>query len=174
MAKNNNNEINITFKAFNKNFNSAIKEMDDQTKQLRQEMKLQEEQMKHTASSTDKLEAKVNSLQQIYDVQRKKTQQAADALERAKQLWGENSKEVAKMTAQLKRQQIAEQQAANAVTESQQAFQRAQEAQKNQQKSLKQLNNLLQVTGSSLGDFSDLLGQELTQASEMVPQVQHN
>ncbi|WP_342578427.1 tape measure protein [Psychrobacillus sp. FSL K6-2843] len=164
MAKNNNNEINITFKAFNKNFNSAIKEMDDQTKQLRQEMKLQEEQMKHTASSTDKLEAKVNSLQQIYDVQRKKTQQAADALERAKQLWGENSKEVAKMTAQLKRQQIAEQQAANAVTESQQAFQRAQEAQKNQQKSLKQLNNLLQVTGSSLGDFSDLLGQELTQA----------
>lgn len=164
MASNNNNEINITFKAFNQNFNSAIREMDGETKRLRQEMKLQEEQMKHTATATDKLESKVSGLQQIYEVQRQKTQKAADELERAKQLWGENSQEVAKMTAQLKRHQIAEQQAANAVTESQQALEKAQKAQKDQQNSLKQLNNILQVTGSSLGDFSDLLGQELAQA----------
>lgn len=164
MASNSNNEVNITFKAFNQSFNSAIREMDTEAKNLRQEMKLQQEQMKHTGTSTEKLEAKMSSLQQIYDVQRRKTQEASQALERAKQLWGENSEEVRKLEAQLKRHQIAEQQAANAVTETQQALERAQQAQDNQQKSLKQLNNILQVTGNSLGDFSDLLGQNLTQA----------
>lgn len=164
MAKKNNSEVNITFKAFNKDFNTAVKEMDSEAKNLRQEMKLQQEQMKHTGSSTEKLEGKVSSLQKIYDVQRRKTQETAQALEKAKELWGENSKEVASMEAQLKRHQIAEQLAANAVTDTQKALERAQNAQENQQQSLKQLDNLLQVTGNSLGDFSNLLGQELTQA----------
>lgn len=138
--------------------------MDSEAKRLRQEMKLQQEQMKHTGSDTEKLEAKMNSLQQIYDVQQRKTRETADAIERAKQLWGENSQEVARLEAQLQRHQIAEQQAANAITETQQALQRAQQAQENQQQSLRQLNSLLQVTGNSLGDFSNLLGTELTQA----------
>lgn len=164
MARNNNNEINITFKAFNKNFNSAIKEMDDQTKQLRQEMKLQEEQMKHTASSTDKLEAKLNSLQQIYDVQRRKTQETSQALEQAKQIWGESSQEVAKLEAQLKRHQIAEQQAANSITETRQALQRAQKAQEQQATSLTQLNRLFDATGTSVDQFADELGSDLVNA----------
>lgn len=164
MAKNNNNEVKITFKAFSADFNKSMKEMNAETSKLRQEMKLQQEQMKNTASSTDQLEAKINSLQQIYSLQRKKTQEAAKALEEAKKTWGENSQEVAKMEGQLKRQQIAEQQAANAVTETQKALERAQKAQETQRASMRELNNLLQVTGKSLGDFSDLLGQELTQA----------
>jgi len=161
---NNNNEVNITFKAFTQNFNSSIREMDDQTKRLRQEMKLQQEQMKHTASTTDQLEAKINSLQQIYDVQSRKTQEAARALEQAKQLWGESSQEVAKLEDQLRRHRIAEQQAANAITETQQALERAQQAQASQQQAMRQLNNLFQATGRSLSDFSDVLGQDLTQA----------
>ncbi|RHW38699.1 hypothetical protein D1B33_07445 [Lysinibacillus yapensis] len=161
---NNNNEVKITFKAFNQEFNSSIREMDSESKRLRQEMKLQQEQMKHTATDTEKLEAKMNGLQQVYDVQQRKTRETAQALERAKELWGEHSEEVAKVEEKLKRYQIAEQQAANAVTETQQALERAQKAHENHEQSLKQLDNLLQVTGKSLGDFSDLLGQDLTRA----------
>lgn len=164
MAGQNNNEVQITFKAFNQNFNSAIREMDDQTKRLRQEMKLQQEQMKHTATATEKLEAKLNSLQQIYNIQRQKTLEAAQALERAKQLWGENSQEVAKLESQLRRHQIAEQQAANSITETQQALQRAQQAQNDQQRTLRDLNNLLQVSGRSLDEFANVLGSDLVNA----------
>lgn len=138
--------------------------MDDQTKQLRQEMKLQEEQMKHTASSTDKVEAKLNSLQQIYDVQRKKTQETSQVLEQAKQICGESSQEVAKMEAQLKRHQIAEQQAANSITETRQALQRAQSAQEQQATSLTQLNRLFDATGTSVEQFANDLGTDLVNA----------
>lgn len=164
MAGQNNNEVQITFKAFNSNFNKSIKEMNGETATLTQQMKLQQEQMKHTSTETERLEAKVGSLQQIYQVAQRKTQEAANALERAKQIWGEQSVEVGKLEAQLRRQQIAEQQAANAITETQTALQRAQQAQTNQAKSLQDLNNILQVSGRSLESFSDLLGQDLTRA----------
>ncbi|MGN7117855.1 hypothetical protein [Lysinibacillus odysseyi] len=160
----NNNEINITFKAFNQDFNKSIKEMNAEAATLKQQMKLQQEQMKHTASETQQLEAKMNSLQQIYEVARRKTQATADAISRAKQLWGENSEEVKKLEAQLTRHQIAEQQAANAITATQQALQRAQQAQADQAASLRQLNNLFTVTGQSVSDFSNVLGQDLTRA----------
>lgn len=153
MAGRNNNEVQITFKAFNSDFNKSIKEMNAEAANLKQQMKLQQEQMKHSSTETERLEAKVGSLQQIYQVAQRRTQEAANALERAKQIWGEQSEEVRRLETQLRRQQIAEQQAANAITETQQALQRAQQAQANQQQSLRELNNILQVSGRSLGIF---------------------
>ncbi|MED3795872.1 tape measure protein [Lysinibacillus capsici] len=165
MANNsNNNEVSISFKAFNQEFNKAMSEMSKETTELRQQMKLQQEQMKHNASETEKLEAKMNGLQQIYDVTRQKTQATAQQLEHAKALWGENSEEAKKLETQLRRNQIAEQQAANALTETQQALERARQAQADQTDSLRQLQNLFTVTGQSVGDFSGLLGRDLTRA----------
>ncbi|QQP11543.1 tape measure protein [Lysinibacillus agricola] len=161
---NNNNEVKITFKAFNQEFNKSMTEMNKETTSLRQQMKLQQEQMKHNASETEKLEAKMSGLQQIYEVAKRKTEETTATLARAKNLWGENSEEAKKLEEQLKRNQIAEQQAANAITGTEQALQRAKQAQADQTESLRQLQNLFSVTGQSVSDFSDLLGRDLTRA----------
>ncbi|HDR4799752.1 TPA: hypothetical protein QCR44_006069, partial [Bacillus cereus] len=58
MARNN-SEVEVIFKAQNKDFNDAMKGMNQETKKLRQEMKLQEEQMKLNATDSEKLQAKL-------------------------------------------------------------------------------------------------------------------
>lgn len=161
---NNNNEVRISFRAQTQEFNKAMTEMNKETTALRQQMKLQQEQMKHNATDSEKLEAKMDSLQQIYEVARKKTEATARQLEEAKALWGENSEEAKKYAKQLLSNKIAEEQAANAITDTQKALQRAQQAQEDQNQSLKNLNNLFTVTGKSVSDFSSLLGRDLTRA----------
>ncbi|WP_107951368.1 tape measure protein [Lysinibacillus parviboronicapiens] len=161
---NNSNEVQITFKAYNQEFNKSMTEMNKETASLRQQMKLQQEQMKHNATDSEKLESKLDSLQQIYEVARRKTEATTRQLEEVRALWGENSEEAKKLETQLRRNQIAEQQAANAITATQQALQRAEQAQADQTQSLRQLENLFTVTGQSVSDFSDLLGRDLTRA----------
>ncbi len=96
--------------------------MNKETASLRQQMKLQQEQMKHNATDSEKLKSKLGSLQQIYEVARRKTEATARQLEEVRALWGENSEEAKKLETQLRRNQIAEQQAANAITATQQAL----------------------------------------------------
>lgn len=112
-----NSEASVTFKAFNKDFNKAISDMGKESSNLRSELKLQEEQMKHSATQTEKLEAKLGGLQRQYDLAKQKTAETAAQLERAKAIWGENSVEVGKLEEQLRRTEIAEQQIANTMTE---------------------------------------------------------
>ncbi|WJE54328.1 hypothetical protein QRE66_08860 [Bacillus cereus] len=127
MARNN-SEIEVTFRAQNKEFNDAIRGMNQESKKLRQEMKLQQEQMKLTATDSEKLQAKLQNLSQQYAVAQKATQATAEHLQRAKQLYGENSTVVAKLEAKLRSQQIAEQQLANSIRQTADSLKRAREA----------------------------------------------
>lgn len=168
MANNNNNNVvSVTFKAFNKQFNDSMKSMNDETAQLKAQMKLQQEEMKHSATATEKLEAKMQSLQQIYQVAQRQTQATADALARAKAIWGENSEEVKKYQQQLLRHQTIEQQAANSITETANALGRAQRAQTEQGDSMRRLQGLFDATGTRLRDYSNLLGQDLVHSIQM-------
>lgn len=125
-----NNEVKVTFKAFNKEFNSAIKGMNSEAKKLRQEMKLQQEQMKHTGSSTDKLKAQLTNLEKQYQVAQQRTQATAEQLEKARQKWGENSDEAAKLETQLRSNQITEQQLANKIAETSSKLNEAEQAER--------------------------------------------
>src|SRR5690606_29428849 len=102
------NEVNVTFKAFNQEFNKAMKDMNAESTKLRQEMKLQSEQMKHSASESDKLAAVMQGLEKRYDLAQEKTAATADALDKVKLQWGANSEQAQKFEAQLTRNQIAE------------------------------------------------------------------
>lgn len=62
------NQPKITFKVFNQDFNSAMSQMNAESKKFRQELKLEQEQLKTTGSETDKLTADLNGLQKQYDV----------------------------------------------------------------------------------------------------------
>lgn len=165
MAKNNdNNEVKITFKAFNADFNKGMKEMNDSTSKLRQEMKLQSEQMKNSATDTEKLEASLTGLQKQYELAQQKTAATAQALEQARAQWGENSVEAQKYETKLRSAQIAEQQATNAIAERRQALESVRAAESEQASSLQRLNSLFTSTGTSLDQFSDTIGSDLVQS----------
>ncbi|MGH0950856.1 hypothetical protein [Bacillus mycoides] len=127
MARNN-SEVEVIFKAQNKEFNETIKGMNQETKKLRQEMKLQEEQMKLNASDSEKLQAKLQNLSQQYAVAQKATQATAEHLQRVKELYGENSTVVAKLESKLRSQQITEQQLANSMKQTSESLKQARDA----------------------------------------------
>ncbi|EUJ46663.1 hypothetical protein [Listeria rocourtiae] len=125
-----NNQPKITFKVFNQEFNKAIAEMNNDGKKLRQELKLEQEQLKLTGSESDKLAADLNGLQKQYDVAQQKTKATADQLEKAKTAFGENSTEVATMETKLRSAEIAEQQLANKIGVTSQKLDEAKAAEK--------------------------------------------
>ena len=59
-----NNEAKVTFKVFNQDFNKAMSEMDASSRRLRQELKLEQEQLKETGTESEKLGANLKGLQQ--------------------------------------------------------------------------------------------------------------
>ncbi|EAH2231027.1 tail tape measure protein, partial [Listeria monocytogenes] len=122
------NQPKITFKVFNQDFNSAMSQMNAESKKFRQELKLEQEQLKTTGSETDKLTADLNGLQKQYDVASQKTKETAQQLEKVKTQFGENSTEANKMETALKSAQITEQQLANKIELTTDALEKAKSA----------------------------------------------
>ncbi len=120
----NNSETKVTFKVFNGEFNKALKEMKSESSKLRQEFNLQQEQLKINGSETDKLSSKLNFLQKAHETATQKVKLTEAQLEKAKQLYGENSQEAETLSQQLVSAQISEQRFANQVAETTQALSR--------------------------------------------------
>lgn len=157
MANNNNNQVNIRFNAFNADFNKAIKGMNQESARLRQEFKLQQEQMKNNSTQTERMEVKLQSLSDQYEVAKKSTQETAKQLERVREIWGENSEEAQRLETQLRNMQIAEQKLANSITDTRGAIEKQERAQSN-------LSNLMEVSGRSISEFADIIGTDMVEA----------
>lgn len=89
----NNHEIKIDYKVVNSQFNKGIKEINSEVSTLNKEFRLQQEQMKLTASESEKLEAKLNKLNKEHELGQKKVNQTEEAYKNAVKQMGENSKE---------------------------------------------------------------------------------
>jgi TP901 family phage tail tape measure protein len=113
----NNTETKVTFKAFNQEFNKALDEMQSKSATLRKEFVLQNAQLKHNGTETDRLNAKLKFLSQEQELAKQKVQATQQQLERAKQVFGENSREADRLAKNLLDAQIAEQKLANQITE---------------------------------------------------------
>ncbi|MBN8236830.1 hypothetical protein JF544_16345 [Halobacillus kuroshimensis] len=84
------NETQVSFSVFNKDFNDGMKDMRDESKRLKKEFKLQSEQMKETATATEKLESRVNYLGKEHGIVQKQIDATSNQLEKAKKdIWGE-------------------------------------------------------------------------------------
>ncbi|ECB9649996.1 tail tape measure protein [Listeria monocytogenes] len=151
-----NNQAKVTFKVFNQDFNRAMAEMNADSKKLRQELKLEQEQLKNTGSETDKLAADLNGLQKQYDVASQKTKETAQQLEKVKTKFGENSTEAKRMESALKSAQITEQQLANKIEITTDALEKAKSAETGRVASL----NKLQSEQSNLEAQSEKLASE--------------
>lgn len=109
----NNPEASITVKMLTDDFKKGAKELKNETSTLNREFKLQSEQMKLTASETDKLEARINYLTQRQDIARRSVEQSQTAYNQAVQLFGENSKAAQDMAKALDNAKIDEQKLKN-------------------------------------------------------------
>ncbi|PTY79618.1 hypothetical protein B5V89_05070 [Heyndrickxia sporothermodurans] len=114
MAKNN-HETKVTFKVFNEEFNKAMSEMDNSSRKMRKELKLEQEELKLTGTESQKLESKIKGLQQQYDIARQKTQATAEQLAKAKKYFGENSNEANKLENKLLDLKISQEKLGNSL-----------------------------------------------------------
>lgn len=112
MAK---NEAKIRFTAETGEFNDSIKKSNDTMSRLRAEMKLNEAQMKSAGASVEGLENKHKILSEQLAASESKTQALSQKVDKAAEIFGENSAEVNKLRTQLLNAQTAEEKIRQAI-----------------------------------------------------------
>lgn len=115
-------EAEVVFKATDDGLKSTLKDITAEMTKNNAEAKLVQAQMKLTGSETDKLSSNLSSLEKSYDLQSQKIQVTAERLENAKKYYGENSTEVQRLERELIKQQTAQQNLANKITETSEAL----------------------------------------------------
>lgn len=105
MAK---NEAKIRFTAETGTFNKAIQESNNEMSELRAELKLNETQMKATGTTVEGLENKHKILQKQLNASKDKTEALSQKVQKAVEIFGENSLEASKLRTQLLNAQNAE------------------------------------------------------------------
>ena len=111
------NEAKILFTAETGSFNTAIKKANDEMGKLRAELRLNAEQMKTTGQTAEGLENKHRILSNQLETAQDKTEALSQKLEKAKEIFGENSSEVSKLETQLTNAKIAEEKIKQAIQE---------------------------------------------------------
>lgn len=160
----NQNETSVTFKVFNKQFKDGMKENEEAGKKLRQELKLEQEQLKLAGSQTQKFSGELSNLQKQYELSQQKTEATRKALDEAKGLFGENSQAVADMEKKLRSAQISEQQIANKIEITSEKLEQAKQAESDRAKqldSLKTEQDKLQSSSEKLTKEYELQKAEL-------------
>lgn len=146
----NKDEVKVTVKLFNKEFNEGMKEMRDESGKLKREFQLQEQQMKNTANESEKLRAKVEYLGKQHELAGKKVQETERQYEAVKTQFGENSKAAEDMAKKLNYAQIEEQKLANEIYTTNKALD-AQSREADQAASkLEKVGNKLQSAGEKM------------------------
>ena len=112
MAK---NEAKIKFTAETGSFNAEIKKANSEMSELRAELKLNETQMKGSGDAIEGLENKHRILSSQLSASEKKTEALSQKVEKAVQIFGENSEEASKLKTQLMNAQTAEEKLRQAV-----------------------------------------------------------
>lgn len=112
MAK---NEAKIKFTAETGEFNKSIKKANDEMSELRAELKLNETQMKSTGATVETLEKQHSLLESQLKASQSKTEALSQKVQKAAEIFGENSSEVTKLKTQLANAQSAEEKIRQAI-----------------------------------------------------------
>lgn len=140
------NEAKIQFTASTKEFNEAIKKSNDTMSELRAELKLNETQMKRTGTSVEALEDKHKILSAQLQASEDKTNALNQKVQKAIEIYGENSTEVSKLKVQLLNAQTAEEKVRQAID--------------NCNRELDEQRNSLSDVGNSFEKMSDKVSRQ--------------
>lgn len=159
---NNQKEIKVSYKLVNQDFNKGITEINSDVKTLNKEFKLQSEQMKNTASDTDKLEASLENLAKQLDLAEQKTTQTANALENAKRMMGENSAEAKSWNDKLLDAKRSEEYLKNAIDDTNKKLQ----ASKSDLNAAETETDQLGTAAKETGDKFEKMGDRIKNAAD--------
>lgn len=109
------NEAKIKFTAETGDFNDSIKKANQEMSELRAELKLNEAQMKTTGATVEGLEQKHKILSDQLQASHDKTEALNQKVNKAVEIYGENSEEVSKLRTQLLNAQTAEEKIKQAI-----------------------------------------------------------
>ena len=152
---NNQKEIKVSYKLVNQDFNKGITEINSDVKTLNKEFKLQSEQMKNTASDTEKLEASLSNLEKQLELAADKTTQTAKALENAKAMMGENSTEAKAWNDRLLDAKRSEEYLKNAIDDTNKKLQASKSDLNAAETETDQLGNTAKETGDKFEKMGD-------------------
>ncbi|TGB04688.1 phage tail tape measure protein [Halobacillus salinus] len=152
------NETKVKFSIFNKEFNAGIQEMSAESSKLKKEFKLQSEQMKDTATATEKLETKVQYLGKQQDIVKRKVNATDAQLKKAKQTYGENSNEANKLANKLLDLQISEQRLENSINQTRSSIEKQQREMMESRSAANKFEKSLNELGQKSNDLGDKLG----------------
>lgn len=110
-------EAKIKFTAETGEFNDQIKEAESSLREMRSELQLNASQMKKTGNNTETLKKRQEILRKELDVSRQKTQALSDKLEKAREIFGDNSEEVKRLQTQLNNAKTAEEKIAREIAD---------------------------------------------------------
>lgn len=165
MAK---NEAKIKFTAETGEFNNQIKAANDEMSMLRAELKLNETQMKATGTTVEGLENKHKILSNQLKASEDKTEALNQKVQKAVEIFGENSAEATKLKTQLLNAQNAEEKIRQEVDRCNKEL----EEQKNvSDKVDKSLKNLEDSAGNAGDGFTVLKGTLADLASSAIQMV---
>ena len=108
-------EAKIKFTAETGEFNEQIKSSESSMKEFRSELKLNASQMKKTGDNTDTLKKRQEILAKELEASKSKTEALNSKLEKAKEIFGDNSEEAKKLQTQLNNAKRAEQEIENEI-----------------------------------------------------------
>ena len=111
------NKQQIKFEADITGLKKGIKEGEESIRSLTKELKLNQEQLKGNKDNTDLLTKKLNTLQDVYEQQKKVVEQTNEAYQEAVKQLGENSEEAKKWKDKLVEAETKQQKIKNAIDE---------------------------------------------------------
>ena len=155
-------QVQITFKVFNEEFKKAMSEMRESTTRLNREFRLQKEQLRLTGSESEKLRAEVGYLNERYKQAQERVKATEQQLAKAKEIFGENSKEVKKLEDQLMNARIEEQKFANQLQIANKELKIAESRALKYSESLIKIGDGLQDAGKKIKDTGKSMTTKIT------------
>lgn len=155
--------VKVEYKVINQAFNKGIKDMNQTVNTLNKEFKLQKEEMRNTASESEKLQASINKLNKEYEIAQQKTRSVETALKNVKEATGENSNETRIWSDKLLDAKRNEEYLKNAIEDTTKQLGKASEAEKkNTAESEKRKSKLneLKTSQDTLKSSSEKLSKE--------------
>ena len=147
------NEAKIRFTAETGDFNDKIKQSNDEMAKLRAELKLNAEQMKDTGVTVEGLKKKQELLTKQLDASRAKTEAMSQKVEKAKEIFGENSAEVKKLETQLLSQITAQVKLERTVESCNKELKAQADAEKKTETETERLTNTIEEQQRALNDL---------------------
>lgn len=175
MAK---NEAKIRFSAETSDFNDQIKQSNAEMSKLRAEMKLNDEQMKTAGTSVEGLEQKQKLLESQLAASRQKTEALSQKVQKAAEIYGENSTEVTKLQTQLVTAQTAEERLTRKLSTCNEQLDNQRAAANKVETATEQLNNRIKTQREEVDRLKDeykeavlKFGDTSDEAKELAEQI---